>query len=117
AAASAGGYVLPGYPIANIYFKTYGYMSLYQCLLFVQDLKLGHYMKIPPKNMFISQIWGTFVGVIVNYWILQLIIDKKRSYLDGTEQDPTGQWTGFSSQIFNTASIIWGLIGPARTFG
>ncbi|CAG8787172.1 2541_t:CDS:2, partial [Cetraspora pellucida] len=34
------GFLLPGNPIGNVYFKTYGYVSLFQCLLFVQDLKL-----------------------------------------------------------------------------
>ncbi|CAG8774708.1 14378_t:CDS:2, partial [Dentiscutata erythropus] len=117
------GFLLPGYPIANVYFKAYAFKSLSQCLLFVGDLKLGHYMKIPPRSMFISQIWGTFVGVIVNYWTLNIILNKKRPYLDGTEADPTGQascffiWAGFGSQMFNTASIVWGLIGPTRTFG
>ncbi|CAG8704106.1 20645_t:CDS:10 [Gigaspora margarita] len=77
----------------------------------------GHYMKIPPKAMFTAQMWGTVVGAFVNYWILQLIIYAKRPFLDGTMRDPTGQWTGYRSQVFNTASIIWGLIGPGRTFG
>ncbi|CAG8758232.1 9793_t:CDS:10 [Dentiscutata erythropus] len=111
------GFLLPGYPIANVYFKTYGYRSLTQCLLFIQDLKLGHYMKIPPRSMFIAQIWGTIIGIIVNYWTLNIIINTKRSYIDGTEADPTGQWAGLKPEIFNTASIVWGLIGPARTFG
>ncbi|RIB14300.1 oligopeptide transporter 6-like protein [Gigaspora rosea] len=111
------GFLFPGRPIANVYFKTYGYMSLSQCLLFVQDLKLGHYMKVPPRSMFTSQIWGTIVGCIVNFWTMQMIIDSKRTYLDGTETDPSGQWTGYQSEIFNTASIVWGLIGPAKTFG
>ncbi|RIB06054.1 OPT oligopeptide transporter protein [Gigaspora rosea] len=111
------GFILPGRPIANIYFKTYGYMSLYQCLIFIQDLKLGHYMKVPPRSMFTSQIWGTLVGCIVNFWTMQIIIDTKRTYLDGTETDPSGQWTGYQSETFNTASIVWGLIGPAKTFG
>ncbi|KAF0512121.1 opt family small oligopeptide transporter [Gigaspora margarita] len=111
------GFILPGYPIANVYFKTYGYRAMTQCLLFVQDLKLGHYMKVPPRNMFISQIWGTLVGCFVNYWTLLIIINAKRPYLDGTTTDPTGQWVGLHAQIFNTASILWGLIGPKRALG
>ncbi|CAJ0755204.1 1110_t:CDS:10 [Entrophospora sp. SA101] len=78
---------------------------------------LGLYMKIPPKALFVAQVWGTFVGAFINYWTLQLILDSKRDFLDGTRRDPTGQWTGYRSQVFNTASIVWGLIGPARTFG
>ncbi|CAB4412293.1 unnamed protein product [Rhizophagus irregularis] len=111
------GYLFPGRPIANVYFKCYGYMAMHQCLSFVSDLKLGHYMKIPPKAMFTAQLWGTIIGAFVNYWLLQIIIEAKRPYLDGTTQDPTGQWTGYRSQVFNTASIVWGLIGPGKTFG
>ncbi|CAG8548424.1 1666_t:CDS:10 [Cetraspora pellucida] len=90
------GFLLPGYPIANVYFKTYGTVVLSQC----------HYMKIPPRSMFISQIWGTVVGVVVNYWTLNIIINAKRPYIDGTEVDPTGQWAGFNTKMFDTASIM-----------
>ncbi|CAB4424935.1 unnamed protein product [Rhizophagus irregularis] len=111
------GYVLLGRPIANVYFKCYGFVTMYQCLLLVSDLKLGHYMKIPPRSMFISQLYGTVVGGFMNYWVLRLIISSKRQFLDGTMEDPTGQVSGYHTQVFNTASIVWGLIGPARTFG
>lgn len=37
------GYMTPGRPLAMMMFKTYGYMTMYQGLSFVQDLKLGHY--------------------------------------------------------------------------
>ncbi|CAG8570722.1 22811_t:CDS:10 [Cetraspora pellucida] len=69
------------------------------------------------NSMFISQLWGTVLGGFVNYWVLNLIIATKRPFLDGTLSDPTGQWTGYASQMFNTASIVWGLVGPAKTFG
>jgi hypothetical protein len=36
------GYVLLGRPIANVYFKCYGFVTMYQCLLLVSDLKLGN---------------------------------------------------------------------------
>jgi len=111
------GYALPGRPIANVTFKCYGYMAMAQCLSLVSDLKLGHYMKIPPRAMFIAQCYGTIIGALVNYFVMKMIIDAKRPFLDGTTSDPAGQWAGFNSEIFNTASIIWGLIGPARMFG
>ena len=31
------------------------------------DLKIGQYLKIPPRVMFLSQVWGTILGAIVNY--------------------------------------------------
>ena len=52
----AMGLIKPGYPIANVCFKTYGYMSMQQAVAFLSDFKLGHYMKIPPKSMFLVQV-------------------------------------------------------------
>ena len=50
------GLIMPGYPIANVCFKVYGYMSMSQAVAFLSDFKLGHYMKIPPKSMFLVQV-------------------------------------------------------------
>lgn len=50
------GYAYPGRPVANMCFKVYGYISMVQALTFVSDLKLGHYMKIPPRIMFSIQV-------------------------------------------------------------
>lgn len=55
------GYLYPGRPVANMCFKVYGYISMTQALTFLQDFKLGHYMKIPPRTMFMAQ-----VGLIFN---------------------------------------------------
>ena len=51
------GYLLPGKPIANVCFKTYGYISMTQAVSFLNDFKLGHYMKIPPRSMFVVQVY------------------------------------------------------------
>ncbi|KAG9449647.1 hypothetical protein H6P81_009612 [Aristolochia fimbriata] len=51
------GFMYPGKPLANVAFKTYGYISMVQAITFLQDFKLGHYMKIPPKSMFLVQIY------------------------------------------------------------
>ncbi|KAG7014910.1 Oligopeptide transporter 4 [Cucurbita argyrosperma subsp. argyrosperma] len=53
------GLIYPGRPIANVCFKTYGYMSMAQAVSFLSDFKLGHYMKIPPKSMFLVQVRST----------------------------------------------------------
>ena len=31
------------------------------------DLKMGQYLKIPPRVMFLTQVWGTLLGAVVNY--------------------------------------------------
>ncbi|KAK7824780.1 oligopeptide transporter 4, partial [Quercus suber] len=51
----AMGLIYPGRPIANVCFKTFGYMSMAQAVSFLSDFKLGHYMKIPPRSMFLVQ--------------------------------------------------------------
>jgi hypothetical protein len=53
------GYLYPGRPVANMCFKVYGYISMSQALTFLQDFKLGHYMKIPPRTMFMAQVSST----------------------------------------------------------
>ncbi|KAL8505404.1 hypothetical protein ACS0TY_016588 [Phlomoides rotata] len=110
------GYIYPGRPLANVAFKTYGYISMVQALGFLSDFKLGHYMKIPPKSMFIVQTVGTVIASTVyfstSWWLLTSvdhICDKKLL--------PAGSpWTCPGDEVFYQASIIWGVIGPLRMF-
>ncbi|KAK3835831.1 MAG: OPT oligopeptide transporter protein-domain-containing protein [Linnemannia elongata] len=96
------GYMLPGKPIANMAFKCYGYMAMFQCMTLLSDLKLGHYMKIPPRAMFVSQFWGAVVGGIFNYITMLVIVDAHRDVLVSPDGDPAGVWAG------NNPKIFWG---------
>ncbi|KAL2893034.1 Oligopeptide transporter 2 [Bienertia sinuspersici] len=60
------GLILPGQPIANVCFKTYGYISMAQAVSFLNDFKLGHYMKVPPRSMFLVQFIGTLIAGTAN---------------------------------------------------
>ena len=53
------GFILPGRPIAVVLFKVYGYVSVQNAIGFLGDLKLGTYMKIPPRSMFAAQVTNT----------------------------------------------------------
>lgn len=55
------GIIYPGRPIANVCFKTYGYISMAQAVSFLGDFKLGHYMKIPPRSMFLVQVYSSYL--------------------------------------------------------
>nr|WVH01953.1 OPT family small oligopeptide transporter [Naematelia aurantialba] len=110
------GLLMPGKPIGNVTFKCFGYMAMSQALALTNDLKLGWYTSIPPREMFTCQILGTVLGALANYVTLTSVIAEKRSYLDGSVVDPTGQWTGRSPQIFYSASVIWGAVAPRRFF-
>lgn len=48
------GTLLPGQPLANMFFKAYSIQTLTESTSFVQDLKLGHYIKVPPRATFIG---------------------------------------------------------------
>lgn len=107
------GYMVPGRPMAMMMFKNYGYVCMSQALYFAQDLKLGHYMKVPPRVMFSSQviasIWSAIVQILVMNWALDNIPDV-------CSLDQASNYTCPGSRVFFTASIIWGAIGPARIF-
>ncbi|KAH7925880.1 OPT oligopeptide transporter [Leucogyrophana mollusca] len=107
------GYALPGRPLAMMLFKSWGFVTLSQALRFTSDFKLGHYMKIPPRTMFWAQISAGFVaGTVqlgVQAWMFSNIPDMCSSQ----------QKAGFvcpNVQVFGTASVMWGVIGPARQF-
>lgn len=59
--------MLPGRPLGNVTFKMYGTISMWQAITFLSDFKLGHYMKIPPKSMFVVQVSaGYVVSLLLN---------------------------------------------------
>ena len=108
------GYVIPGRPIAVMIFKVYGTIMTRQALDFSGHLKLGHYMKVPPRILFLAQTVATticcFTVVIVQRWALNNI--------DGICKP--GQKNGFicpGSNVFADASLLYGGVGPARLFG
>ena len=50
------GVALPGNPLANMVFKAYSVQTLAEATAFVQDLKLGHYIKVPPRATFLGAL-------------------------------------------------------------
>jgi hypothetical protein len=60
----------------------------------LQDMKIGHYMHIPPRDVFFSQVFGSFLGIPVNYAVIRWVLDTKADYLTGKVVDPSHQWTG-----------------------
>ncbi|XP_019152874.1 PREDICTED: oligopeptide transporter 4-like [Ipomoea nil] len=110
------GIIYPGRPIANVCFKTYGYMSMSHAVSFLSDFKLGHYMKIPPRSMFLVQVFGTIIAsttnTIVAWWLLHSI-----DHICDQDKFSNSPWTCPGHRVFFDASVIWGLVGPMRIFG
>ncbi|XVE87632.1 hypothetical protein DITRI_Ditri19aG0003300 [Diplodiscus trichospermus] len=111
------GYVLPGKPIANLLFKIYGRISTVHALSFLSDLKLGHYMKIPPRCMYTAQLVGTLVAGTVNLAVAWWMLDSIDNICDVEGKHPESPWTCPKYRVTFDASVIWGLIGPKRLFG
>lgn len=108
------GYMVPGKPLAMMFFKTFGYITNNQAVTFAQDMKLGHYMKIRPRLLFWAQllatIWGLLVQIGVMRWSYGAIEDLCLSTQKNNYTCPNGR-------VFFNASLIWGAIGPKRVFG
>ncbi|KAK1256561.1 Oligopeptide transporter 4 [Acorus gramineus] len=111
------GLIYPGRPIANVCFKTYGYMSMAQAVSFLSDFKLGHYMKIPPKSMFIVQLIGTILSGSVNLFVGWWLLDSIKNIYHDDLLPSNSPWTCPSDHVFFDASVIWGLVGPRRMLG
>ncbi|KAI2617714.1 small oligopeptide transporter [Hypomontagnella submonticulosa] len=108
-----GGYMFQGKPIANILFKILSTDVVGQGLYFAADMKLGHYLKIPPRTLFWAQGLATVLGALtqagVTLWMLGNVPDI--CSLD--------QPNGFScpqGRTVYSSSVIWGLVGPARLY-
>jgi OPT family oligopeptide transporter len=106
-------YIIPGRPVANMIFKCIAFIGTGQAIGFSADLKLGHYMKVPPRLMFWAQVIAAFVSCVV----VCLVQDWMFSNI--TDFCTIGQVDGFScptTETFAAASMIWGGVGPGRLF-
>lgn len=108
------GIVFPGRPVANMIFVTYSYISSAQGIKFSSDLKLGHYMKIPPRILFGVQMMATLASSLTQIGVLNWMF----SYIPGlcTPEAINGFNCPIARVHFN-GSILWGVVGPQRFFG
>lgn len=109
------GYMLPGRPVAMMMFKTWGYISMSQGILFTEDFKIGHYMKIPPRAMFCAQVVATVIAGTVQLGVLSWMFSTIPNICRPEQQDMSG-FTCVNTQVFATSSVVWGVVGPQRQF-
>lgn len=108
-----GGYGLAGRPVANMLFKSYGYVTMSQALSYASDMKLAHYVKIPPKALFAGQTAATVLSSFVSMAVLDWQIAQFPDLCSPT-QPLHFTCPGYGSYF--TASVLWGLVAPARMF-
>ncbi|KAF9644264.1 small oligopeptide transporter [Thelephora ganbajun] len=97
------GYMLPGRPVA----------MMIQAMVFTADFKLGHYMKIPPRVMFSGQILAIIVAGTVQLGVQTWMFNNIPDMCSHEQKD---KFVCASTQVFATASVVWGVVGPALQF-
>ncbi|KAI8592105.1 OPT oligopeptide transporter protein-domain-containing protein [Geranomyces variabilis] len=119
------GLILPGEVITVMCFKSYGYNVMIQAMQLTSDLKLGHYLHIPPWHMLMTQIYGTAIQAIFStttaFWVLhnwgpKVGASGRPQFPDGSGKIGKGEWAAQSYMLFFNAGAIWGAIGPAAFF-
>jgi len=66
-----------------------------------------HTVKIPPRVMFLTQVYGTTLGGFVNYAVMIGIINGNRDLLVNSNGDTS--WSGATIQSYNTNATSWAL--------
>ncbi|KAJ5396454.1 hypothetical protein N7509_004567 [Penicillium cosmopolitanum] len=107
------GFMIPGKPIGVMVFKVFSTITLGQAQVFCQDLKIAHYMKIPPRVTFMCQavaaVWACFVQIAVMNWTLGNIENVCAS-------DQSAHFTCPNGRAFFSNSITWGALLPVAFY-
>lgn len=90
-----------------MYFAAWSHEVIGNAVNLSQDLKMGEYLKIPPRVMFLTQIYGTILGGFVNYAVMISIVTSQRELLVDSNGDSS--WSGATIQSYNTNATSWAL--------
>lgn len=101
------GAIHPGRPLANLYFTGWSHSAVMQSIYLSGDLKMGEYLKIPPRTMLLTQVWGTVFGAFINYAVMISIVNNHRDIL--VDSNGSSTWSGQSYQSLNTQATAWAL--------
>jgi OPT family oligopeptide transporter len=107
------GYVHPGHPVATTVFRTISGGLVTQAIYFCSDLKFGHYMKVPPRLVFIGQVVASMVAIFASIMAQQWALDN---IPDICHPHQKHFFTCPSLVTFINSSIFWGGFGPKRYF-
>ena len=85
-------------------FKGYAIQTISAALLFTQDLKLGHYIKVPPRASFIVQSVATLLAGILQVGIKEMLFTTVKDICAERQND---KLTCPHNRVFFSASAIW----------
>ncbi|KAJ3077029.1 hypothetical protein HDU98_009430 [Podochytrium sp. JEL0797] len=120
------GYLFPGDILAVMTFKTLSSVAMAQGLTLVSDMKLGHYMKIPPRSLFLAQFVGSVLGAVISTGIATILCDQLNGnsgastsgiLSSGVDTVVHSTWTGIQYKAFLSEGILFGAIGPSEFLG
>ena len=70
-------------------------------------------MKVPPRQMFLCQLLGTAIAVIVQLLVAEYLMRS----VDNICTPEAYPWTCRTMKSAYAATLIWGLVGPLKQFG
>ncbi|KAM7215333.1 OPT oligopeptide transporter [Rhypophila decipiens] len=108
-----GGMIVPGNALAMNFFKSFGYVTCAHAIQFANDLKIAHYLKIPPWHTFMAQMIATLVSTFVCTGVINFQVNIENV----CQKNAPMRFFCPGPNTFFTASVLWGTIGPIKVFG
>jgi len=109
------GYMLPGNPNAFLFSQTLGSWALAGYGdNYVQDQKMAHYVKIPPRAVFRSQIGTIVITCFVAVATQNFILENVQGLC--TPLQPSRFTCANDGHPLYASSLMWGLLGSERMF-
>ncbi|AEO63038.1 uncharacterized protein THITE_40025, partial [Thermothielavioides terrestris NRRL 8126] len=108
-----GGVWAEGNAIEMCFFKSYGYVTCAHAVAFSNDLKLAHYLKIPPRFTF----WAQMVPTLVSTFVCMGILQYQTHIKDICTKHAPFRFTCPGANTFFTAAVFWGTVGPRKMWG
>ncbi|KAK0713329.1 OPT oligopeptide transporter protein-domain-containing protein [Lasiosphaeria miniovina] len=109
-----GGTFSNGNALAMNYFKCFGYVTCSNATSFANDLKLAHYIKIPPRQTFMAQVIPTLISTFICVTVLNFQMTQIPHVCT---KDAPNNMSCPGINTFFMASVLWGTIGPRKMFG
>ncbi|GEQ68733.1 hypothetical protein JCM33374_g2401 [Metschnikowia sp. JCM 33374] len=107
------GYALPGNGMALMFVKALGYNIDGQAQNYITDQKQAHYLRIPPRALFRTQIISTIVSCFISLAVINFSIHNIKDYCHPGQPQ---KFTCPAATTYYSSSVIWGVIGPKKVF-
>ncbi|KAL4964051.1 OPT oligopeptide transporter protein-domain-containing protein [Aspergillus stella-maris] len=96
------------------FFKCYGYVTTAHALAFANDLKLAHYVKLPPRQTF----WAQVIAVVVSAFVCTGVMNFQITHIPNIcESNQKDRFTCPGVNTYFTAAVLFGSIGAKKVFG